>query len=356
MNGSEKTETPLAFLPKTWLPKHNLTAALIIAVPLCLLLAISLGTVRIPFGDVLASLLGRESNQINSLVVNQIRLPRALLAALVGALLGICGATTQGLFRNPLADPSLIGVTAGASAGAAIVIFTVTTVSQFTGIGGLWLITLGAFIGGTIAVIGVYQLATNQHGTSVATMLLAGIAITAIAGGLTSLIEFFADNDALRRISLWQMGGLDGANWARVLIAGLLTLIIFGVLPRYSMALNAFLLGESEARHLGIAVQKTKFHLILLVALGVGVSVALAGTIAFVGLVVPHIIRLMIGPNHLFLLPLSALGGAVLLLLADTLARTILAPIELPVGLVTAIFGAPFFISLLRHRNEYGMR
>lgn len=341
---------------KAWLPKHRLTAALIVALPLCLLLAISLGTIYIPFWDVLKSLLGSEQNPTNSLVIEQIRLPRALLAALVGALLGICGATTQGLFRNPLADPSLIGVTAGASAGAAITIFTATTVSEFTGIGGLWLITFGAFTGGAVAVIGVYQLATNQHGTSVATMLLAGIAITAIAGGLTSLIEFFADNDALRRISLWKMGGLDGANWARVLIAAVLTLLILTLLPRYSAALNAFLLGESEARHLGIAVQQTKFHLILLVALGVGVSVALAGTIAFVGLVVPHIIRLMIGPNHSFLLPLSALGGAILLLLADTLARTVLAPIELPVGLVTALFGAPFFISLLRHRNEYGIR
>ena len=339
-----------------WSGKHTLAAALTLAVPLCLLLAISLGTIYISFSEVIGSLFSRSATELNSLVIEQIRLPRAMLAALVGALLGICGATTQGLFRNPLADPSLIGVTAGASAGAAITIFTAASVSQITGIEGLWLVTFGAFIGGAIAVIGVYLLATNQHGTSVATMLLAGIAITAIAGGLTSLIEFFADNEALRRISLWQMGGLDGANGARVSIAAVIAAVIFTLLPRYSTALNAFLLGESEARHLGIAVQKTKLHLILLVALGVGVSVALAGTIAFVGLVVPHIIRLLIGPNHTYLLPLSALGGAILLLLADTLARTILAPIELPVGLVTAMFGAPFFISLLRHRNEYGIR
>jgi len=187
-------------------------------------------------------------------------------------------------------------------------------------------------------------------------MLLAGIAITAIAGGITSLTEFFADNEALRRISLWRMGGLDGAN-AQSLSIGLITLMsVLLILPRYSTALNALLLGESEARHLGIAVQKTKVRIILLVALGVAVSVSLAGSIAFVGLVIPHIVRLLIGPDHRWLLPMSALGGATLLLLADTVARTIFAPIELPVGLVTALLGAPFFISLLRKRHDYGMR
>lgn len=357
-NDSHKShdQAPQKNAASTWRSKHALTLALALVLPLSLLVAISLGTINIPFSQVIGTLFGQSENEMHDLVVEQIRAPRALLAALVGALLGICGATTQGLFRNPLADPSLIGVTAGASAGAAITIFTASTVSELTGIHGLWLVTFGAFIGGAIAVIGVYLLATNQHGTSVATMLLAGIAITAIAGSLTSLIEFFADNESLRRISLWKMGGLDGANGPRVITAAAFSLVILGLLPRYSTALNAFLLGESEARHLGISVQKTKLHLILLVALGVGVSVALAGTIAFVGLVVPHMIRLLIGPNHQFLLPLSALGGAILLLLADTLARTLLAPIELPVGLVTAMFGAPFFISLLRHRSDYGMR
>lgn len=333
--------------------KRRLTIAMVVLLPVCGLLALSMGTVHIPVLEVIQSLYSTTSNTTHELVVEKIRLPRALLAALVGALLGICGATTQGLFRNPLADPSLIGVTAGASAGAAITIFSATSIATITGIGGLWLLSFGAFIGGAIAVVGVYSLATNKNGTSVATMLLAGIAITAIAGGLTSLIEFFADNETLRRISLWSMGGLGGASTPRVAVAAFVGLIIFTLLPRYSVALNAFLLGESEARHLGISVQKTKLHLILLVALGVGVSVALAGTIAFVGLVVPHIIRLIIGPNHTHLLPLSAIGGAILLLIADTLARTILSPIELPVGLVTALFGAPFFISLLRHRGEY---
>lgn len=323
---------------------------------LSLLLALSLGSTHIAFSDTLATLIGQSTNARVDLIIEQIRLPRAILAAMVGALLGICGAATQGLFRNPLADPSLIGVTAGAAAGAAATIFFASSLSMLSGLTGIALVSLGAFCGGAVTVALVYKLATNRSGTSVSTMLLAGIAITAIAGGLTSLVEFFADNDMLRRISIWRMGGLDGASASRVWIAAFTALVILVLLPRYSSALNALLLGESEARHLGIKVQSLKLKLIALVAFGVGISVALAGTIGFVGLVVPHIMRLIVGPDHRALLPLSALGGAILLLLSDTLARTIIAPIELPVGLVTALLGAPFFISLLRRRHEFALQ
>lgn len=337
--------------------------AMIALLPISFLIALAFGAVSLPFSEVIAALLGLEGSLFGleaskrvELVVNQIRLPRAVLALMVGALLGICGATTQGLFRNPLADPSLIGVTAGASAGAAITIFFASTFAALKGFSGISLIATGAFLGGALAVIIVYRLATSPSGTSVATMLLAGIAITAVAGGLTSLVEFFANNDMLRRISLWRMGGLDGASYQRVVVACVVGTLILAVLPRFSTALNALLLGESEARHLGISVQRIKIQIIMVVALGVATSVALAGTIAFVGLVVPHIIRLLIGPDHRYLLPMSALGGAILLLLSDTIARTIFAPIELPVGLVTAFLGAPFFISLLRQRHSFGMQ
>lgn len=323
---------------------------------LLFVLALSCGTFTIPVMDVLPSLLGNSDNSSNQLVIQQIRLPRALLAILIGAILGICGAATQGLFRNPLADPSLIGVTAGASAGAAISIFLVASVATLHGFSGVAWISFGAFIGGIVTVLLVYALATDSNGTSVSTMLLVSIAITAIAGGVTSILQFFADNEMLRRISIWQMGGLDGANLDRVLIAVAITALLCISLPRFAMSLNALLLGESEARHLGINLQRTKLFLIVLIALGVGVSVALAGSIVFVGLIVPHIMRLLVGPNHYRLLPLSAFGGAILLLAADTVARTILSPIELPVGLVTAFLGAPFFISLLSKRHEYGMR
>ena len=336
--------------------RSRLIAIIAVLLPFSFFAALALGTISIPITDTVNALLSGASATQSELVVKQIRLPRALLATLVGALLGIAGATTQGLFRNPLADPSLIGVTAGASAGAALAIFFAGKVMSLTGFSGLGVVSTGAFLGGSIAVMTVYTLATNRNATSVATMLLAGIAITAIAGSLTSLLEFFADNEMLRRISLWKMGGLDGANYQRVAIIALFSAIILFVLPRYATALNALLLGESEARHLGLSVQKIKMRLILLVAAAVGVSVALAGTIAFIGLVVPHIIRLIIGPDHRYLLPTSALGGAILLLLSDTVARTAFAPIELPVGLVTALLGAPFFISLLRHRHDFGMR
>jgi len=326
--------------------------------PICFLMALAFGTVNVPLADTMNSLFNSvgdsQSYSRSDLIIQQIRMPRALLAAMVGALLGICGATTQGLFRNPLADPSLIGVTAGASAGAALTIFFAANLSS--GISGLSLVSAGAFLGGSIAVIVVYNIATNTYGTSVATMLLAGIAITALAGGLTNILEFFGNEEMLRRISLWRMGGLDGASYQRVAIIAVFCAIILLILPRFSTALNALLLGESEARHLGLSVQSIKLKLVLLVAAGVGVSVALAGTIAFIGLIVPHMIRLLIGPDHRYLLPTSAVGGAILLLLSDTIARTIVSPIELPVGLVTAILGAPFFISLLRHRHEFGMR
>lgn len=336
---------------------------LALLLPISFLLALAFGTVPLALGEIVGSLFKLPFASANEavssrtdLVIQQIRLPRAILAALVGALLGICGASTQGLFRNPLADPSLIGVTAGASAGAALTIFFAGSLTSLVGLSGLSIISGGAFIGGSLAVILVYSLATNRHGTSVATMLLAGIAITAIAGSLTNILEFFGNDEVLRRISLWRMGGLDGANYHRVSIAAILGSVILFALPRFATALNALLLGESEARHLGLSVQSIKIRLVLLVAAGVGVSVALAGTIAFIGLIVPHIIRLLIGPDHRYLLIASAIGGAVLLLLSDTLARTIFAPIELPVGLVTALLGAPFFISLLRHRHNFEMQ
>ena len=336
--------------------RRNVIVMAVALLPISFLIALSFGTISLPFQEVIGVLLSDSKPTRTTLIVEQIRLPRALLACLIGALLGICGATTQGLFRNPLADPSLIGVTAGASTGASLAIFFAASFTHINGVSGLSLISLGGFLGGGLAVILVYRIATNKQGTSVATMLLAGIAITAIAGSVTSMLEFFGDEEMLRRISLWRMGGLDGASYDRVTIAVVFCAIIFTALPKFSTALNALLLGESEARHLGVNVQKTKVYLILLVAAGVGVSVALAGTIAFVGLIVPHIVRLMIGPDHRYLLPVSALGGAILLLLSDTVARTVFAPIELPVGLVTALLGAPFFIVLLRQRHNFGMR
>ncbi len=319
---------------------------------LALLLAVSLGAINIPLAELSRAVVGAEQASQSSLIITHIRLPRALLAALVGALLGISGAVTQGLFRNALADPSLIGVTAGAVLGASLaIVFAGTGLSLVMG---LSVVSIGAFLGGAAAVILVYRLATDAHGTSVTTMLLAGIAITALAGSFGSFMEFIADNEMLRRISYWKMGGLDGASYPRVAIAGAIGLPVVLLLPRYAVALNSMLLGESEARHLGIAVNRVKRMLVLLVAAAVGVSVALAGTISFIGLIVPHIMRLIIGPDHRVLLPASALAGAIFLPLADTLARVVIAPTEVPVGMVTAVLGAPFFLFLLRQGRQRG--
>ena len=292
-----------------------------------------------------------EPSQIQSIIMD-IRLPRIILALLVGSVLAILGAVMQGLFRNPLADPSLIGVSGGASVGASIVIVAACG-AMLSPLAGLSMVALGAFIGGVITTLVVYRVATSILGTSVTTMLLAGIAIGAIAGAFNSLLSYFSDNQMLRQISVWQMGNLGGANWQKASLMAAVSLIIFSLLPSHAKSLNAFLLGESEARHLGIDVQRIKRQLIFLTALGVGVSVALAGLIGFVGLVIPHMVRLLIGPDHRALLPASALAGASLLLIADSIARVVVLPAELPTGILTALLGAPFFVMLLlKQRGE----
>ena len=331
------------------------TALLALALATSFIAALLLGAVTVPPLDVLRAMAGIELPGYRMEIIQSIRLPRALLAAFVGAILAICGAILQGLFRNPLADPSLIGVTAGASVGASLMIFFSAGATGLTaGLMGTSLVSIGAFGGGLLAVWLVYRVATGINGTSVATMLLMGVAVSALSASLTGLLDYYADNEMLRRMSLWRMGGLDGANYTRVALAGLILFIVLLATPAFARALNTLLLGESQARHLGVDVARLKRRLIVLVAAGVGCAVAVSGSIAFVGLVVPHMVRLWVGPDHRRLLPLSALGGAVLLLVADTVARTVLAPTELPVGLVTALLGAPFFIHLLRQRRHFG--
>lgn len=337
-------------MPRLW-PGLLLSSAA--AVGVFVLFSLMLGAVAIAPEQIGLWFVGQADLQTR-LIIESLRLPRALLAAAVGALLGVCGAATQGLFRNPLADPSLIGVSAGAAAGASVVIVLLNHLQW--SLWGLSLVSLGAFSGAMMVVFFVYRLASGATGTSVATMLLAGIAFSYLAGSLANVLEFVADNQMLRQISLWRMGGLDGADPLRVAIISVVFVAVFSVLYAQHKALNALLLGESEARHLGVAVSRVKKHIIVGVAAGVGVSVALAGTISFVGLVVPHMVRMVVGPNHRYLLPMCACVGAVLLLIADILARTLLAPTELPVGLLTALIGAPVFISLLRTRHRYGMQ
>ena len=330
----------------------SLIWALAILLPVAALVSITVGTVDISLLDGLAALTGSSINSQTHTILIDIRLPLILLAIAVGAVLASTGAVMQGLFRNPLADPSLIGVSSGASVGASLMIVTAGGFIKSGALLGLSLVAVGAFVGGFAATLLVYRLATSGIGTSVTTMLLAGIAIGALAGALNSLLSYFSDNDMLRQISLWQMGNLSGASWTKVIVMGAVALLLMGLFPRESKALNALLLGESEARHLGIDVQRVKRRLIVLTALGVGVSVALAGLVGFVGLIMPHIVRLAIGPDHRWLVPASALAGATLLLIADSLARIVVIPAELPTGILTALLGAPFFVALLLQQRR----
>lgn len=333
-------------LPLPWL--LAITTALL---ALLLLGSLATGPMALTMSESIKALfVGQESGIAahKLLIVQEIRLPRTLLCIAVGGILGLCGAVMQGLFRNPLADPGIIGVSGGAALGAALAIVLLTPLSQqWQATLGIGLLPLLAFLGGALTTTLVYLLGTREGGTSVTVMLLAGVAITALSGAVIGLLTYLADDQMLRDLSLWQMGTLAAGKPADVALALLTLATLIWLFLRDANPLNALLLGEGEARHLGVDVQALKRRLILLTAAGVGVAVAVSGMIGFVGLVVPHLVRLMTGPNHVRLLPLSALLGAALLLGADMLARTLLAPAELPVGIITALLGAPFFIWLL---------
>ncbi|MGO4707332.1 FecCD family ABC transporter permease [Microvirga sp. 2MCAF38] len=285
----------------------------------------------------------------DALIVLQVRLPRLLLGLLIGAALASSGALMQGLFRNPLADPGLVGVSAGASLAAAA---TITLGDRLVGTLPFSMLPLGAFAGGLFTTLGLYLVATRTGRTSVATMLLAGVAFGALGGALMGLLSYLSDDRQLRDLTFWSLGSLSGATWTKVI--GVVPFVAPALLamPFLARGLNALALGEAEAFHLGASVQRVKALAIFLVAVSVGASVASAGVIGFVGIVVPHILRLLAGPDHRLLLPASALLGAALLTGADIVARTIVAPAELPIGILTAAIGAPFFLWLLLRRQR----
>ncbi|HHY0520671.1 iron ABC transporter permease [Vibrio parahaemolyticus] len=312
--------------------------------------SITVGPMNISFTDSLRGLIGAHSELAPhiQLVINEIRLPRTILCMFIGAILAICGVVMQGLFRNPLAEPGIIGVSAGAALGGAFAIVVFAEFSQnHPQLMNLAALPLFAFLGGALTTVLVYWLGTNKFGTSVTIMLLAGVAISALSGAAIGFLNFSADDQMLRDLTLWSMGSLAGANWAGIGLASVTLVVLLFWFHKKAMSLNALLLGESEARHLGVPVQKLKRQLILLSAVGVGVTVSICGAIGFIGLVIPHLGRMLAGPDHRTLLPISALLGALLLTCADMIARVLLAPAELPVGIVTALIGAPFFIYLL---------
>ncbi|WEX11464.1 iron ABC transporter permease [Chelativorans sp. AA-79] len=286
------------------------------------------------------------------LIIHDIRLPRIAMGILVGAALAVSGAVMQGLFRNPLADPGIVGVSAGAALGAISVIVLGTTVlAPLIGLFGIYALPFAAFVGGLVTTLLLYRVATRRGQTSIATMLLAGIALAALAAALSGILIYVADDRQLRDLTFWQLGSLGGSTWAKIWAAGPIILAALAAGPFLARGLNALALGEPSARHLGVPVQRMKALAILSVAAATGASVAVSGGIGFVGIVVPHLLRLVIGPDNRYLLPASALLGASLLLLADAVSRTIVAPAELPIGIVTAVFGAPFFLWVLLRRR-----
>ena len=321
------------------------------------LLSLGAGAVAIAPGEVWAALIGlifgsTSADAMHLAVVGSIRAPRVLFGALVGATLGVSGAALQGIFRNPLADPGLIGVSSGASLGVACAMMLGGSLTGF--VAGA-MIPAAGFVGGLIATMIVYRLATRGGRTDVATMLLAGIAINAFCGAGLGLLIYASSDTELRDFTLWTLGSLTTASWKTLMLATPVALIAIGLLLSQQRQLNAMLLGESEAYHLGIDANRVKKRVVALSALAVGASVGFAGMIGFVGLVVPHLLRLAGGADHRLVLPGSALLGAALLVGADALARTVAAPAELPIGVITSLIGAPFFLWLLT-RQLKGMR
>ena len=275
-------------------------------------------------------------------VLLYVRFPRVVLAALVGAMLAISGTTLQGIFRNPLADPGLIGITAGAGLGASLWIVLVGG-----GVLGMWGLPIAAFACGMFVTIGVWKISETRGKVHTVTLLLAGIALNSLAGACIGLMTFLADDEQLRSLTFWLLGGFGGATWSVVLVTFPIAIVGLFVLLQQASALNALSLGESEAYHLGVPTESLKRISVFGVALTVGAAVSAAGGIGFIGLVVPHLLRLMGGADHRYVLPGSALGGAILLILADLFSQTVVIPAELPVGIVTALIGGPFFLWLL---------
>lgn len=291
------------------------------------------------------------NNDLSSSILLDIRLPRVILSLLVGAALAISGAALQGLFRNPLVDSGIIGTSSGASLGAALFLICSTSLPFWGGFIKEIALSISAFIGAFIATIIVLKMSKSKNGISTTILILAGISINAIVNSLTGMLIYFADDDQLRDITFWSLGSLGGANWKTILIVFPVVLFGFIFFLYKARDLNALNLGEQAAFYMGVPVKKTKKQLLIAITIMIGTCVSFVGIIGFIGLIVPHISRLIVGNDTRKVIPFSALLGAVLLILSDLFSRTILAPTELPIGIVTSFLGGPFFIYLI-YKNK----
>jgi iron complex transport system permease protein len=341
------------------LPAPLLLFALSCMLCVVILLAVSFGSVPIPIGTIMQILLNgtglfhfaRQWDTTAEVIVLQVRMPVVIGAALVGCALAVAGVLFQGMLRNPLADPFLIGSSSGAALGAAI-----TFVLPFGVVYGSFfpLTPLVAFVGAILTVLLVYALARVGGQTPVVTLLLAGVVINAVLVAFQTLILTLSPNAqfGIQALFNWLSGGITVTNWSPIVVVGIIILVgmIFALL--LSTVLDAFGLGEESAAHLGLHVERYKLVIIIVGSLLTAAAVSISGLIGFVGLVTPHVMRLILGPSHRLLLPASALGGAIFLVLADLLARVVIAPAVLPVGVFTALVGAPFFLFLLRNNKR----
>ena len=314
-------------------------AILLILFTIITLISVNSGPLALSF----STLWDRSFDDIEWQIWLDIRLPRVLLAILVGGALAISGTIMQGLFRNSLADPGLLGISSGAALMVAIVIilpFSFLSVFSF------YSHIIAAFIGGLIVAMIIFSLHQLSDG-NLARLLLAGIAINALCMSFIGVLSYISTDQQLRQFSLWMMGSLSKIDWNTLAIATLVIIPISALACWQGHKLNLLQLGDEEAHYLGLNVRKTKFILLLLSAILIGCAVALSGVIGFVGLVVPHLIRMRLGSNHIWLLPATLLGGAILLLAADTLSRTLVSPAEIPVGLITGLLGGPYFLWII---------
>jgi iron complex transport system permease protein len=329
-----------------------LTVAMVAALAALVLASAALGAYPIPVGGILGSvqhrlgLGGTALDRVAESVLWNVRFPRVVLALLVGGSLGCAGALMQGVFGNPLAEPGVIGISSGAAVGA------VCCISLGLDFLGNWTVTAAAFVAGLATVLLVYAMSRSGGRSEVVTLILTGIAVNAFAGAMIGLFIFLADTAAVNQIAFWQLGSLSQATWPKVLAVLPCAVLGLAAAPFHARRLDLLSLGERPARHLGVDVERLRMVLILVIALLTAAAVAVSGIISFVGLVVPHLLRMAAGPGHRFLIAGSALGGAVVLLAGDLAARTLAAPAELPLGVLTAFLGSPVFFWLLRRTRR----
>ena len=319
------------------------------AVFACGILALGIGPAWLSPAEVIRALAGG-GEEVSRTIVLDIRLPRIVLAALVGCALGISGAAMQGLFRNPMADPYIVGISPGAALGAVLA----TVLGLSASFVGLSAVPLAAFVGGLGAAVAVVMLARRGGRFPVADLLLVGLAVGAFAGAAYSFLILTLDDGRIASVLFWLLGSFAPSDWGRVLAALPYLLVAAAGLLLLARDLDVFSLGEEEAGYLGLRVERLKMACIALAALAASAAVAVSGVIGFVGLIVPHVARLLVGPRHVLLLPVSGLWGAAFLILADAAARSILSSSEIPVGVITALCGAPFFLYLLRRGRKHG--